>query len=50
MKREYESPTVDKVEFRYEQQVVADSGKSELWNNTGYNCACGADNIPPAAK
>lgn len=45
MEMKYEKPTAEKVEFRYRDQVVADSGgngPSVKWGN-GTNCT----HIPP---
>lgn len=43
MKKTYETPTVEVVEFKYHDQVVAASGKCEsVWVNTGFeSCTSG---------
>ena len=43
MKKVYEAPTVEKIEFMYRDQVVVASGCIDKWVNIGEN-SCTSDN------
>ncbi len=35
MKKTYETPVAEKIEFQYEEQVVASNGCNDVWVNVG---------------
>ncbi len=35
MKKNYETPVAEKIEFQYEEQVVASNGCHDVWVNVG---------------
>ncbi len=47
MKKTYVTPSVEKVEFNYSEQVVAASGSRVcMWVNTAVESGCDSTNAP----